>query len=600
MKVIIQLFMIAFLSTVCSCVSKPCPRLMQMADSLMDTRPDSALSLLAQLEGSIGNEPESTQMYYRILTIKAKENTHSIFTSDNLIKPLLNYYEKKKDQERLPEIYYYAGMIYYIIGDLPRAQIYLQKALDAFKGSTNYRILYKIHRYIGLIYKLNPDTYAESVKPFRKAYRYAELTADSTLMTNGLLLIARGYQGENIDSMSLYYKKASDMAQKICDTDLYNSINIEWGMCYFQEEEYKKAYDALQAVHDISINYLPAYFSTCTRLFYETGRLDSAQHYCKRMLSISNQYHNKDAYYNDQKKGYKMMSQIADKQGNRAEALEYLHKSLLYADSLLIAKITTENERNSWQYNYQIHEKENYHLSDVIQKQENRIVLLSTGIICILTLVLSACIIYLLQRKQKAILAMRQKEKLEDIVEEQYQNSQEYIIANEKRIELIKEKQRNIENQKNEMEKMLQETEKELLELTNRQIETKQKIRVLSEQTFKASQIYKDFYHVAEMPHSENISDKKKITPEDWEELTKSINGTYNNFTERLEQFYPNISTHEIRICMLLKMEIPPISIANLTARSKQAINSSRKKLYEKTHNQAGSPDLWDKFIQKF
>lgn len=195
---------------------------------------------------------------------------------------------------------------------------------------------------------------------------------------------------------------------------------------------------------------------------------------------------------------------------------------------------------------------------------------------------------------------MRQKEKLEDIVEEQYQNSQEYIIANEKRIELIKEKQRNIENQKNEMEKMLQETEKELLELTNRQIETKQKIRVLSEQTFKASQIYKDFYHVAEMPHSENISDKKKITPEDWEELTKSINGTYNNFTERLEQFYPNISTHEIRICMLLKMEIPPISIANLTARSKQAINSSRKKLYEKTHNQAGSPDLWDKFIQKF
>jgi hypothetical protein len=35
-------------------------------------------------------------------------------------------------------------------------------------------------------------------------------------------------------------------------------------------------------------------------------------------------------------------------------------------------------------------------------------------------------------------------------------------------------------------------------------------------------------------------------------------------------------------------------------ARSKQAITSSRKKLYEKTHAQTGTPDLWDSFIRNF
>lgn len=592
MKTIKLLIAIALLSAIYSCGNKPHPHLMQVADSLIDSRPDSALSLLTQLRESIDKEPESTQMNYRLLTIKAKENTHSDFTSDSLIKPLLDYYEKKKDKKRLPEIYYYAGMIYRIMGDSPQAQIYLQKALDAFKGSTNYRILYKIYRNIGLIYHLNPHTHAKSIPLFKTANRYAELTADSTLMTYGLLFIARGYQGENIDSLSLYYKRASDMARLIKDTELYTDINVECGMCYFQEKEYQKAYDVLQTVHADSIKSLPTYYSTCTQLFYETGKWDSARYYCEKMLSIKNQYHNKDAYYKDQSNGYKMMSRIADRQGKTAEALEYLNTSMLYADSLLRATVITIDERNNWLYNYWVRERENQRLGGIIQKQDNRI--------AILVCVLAAGLIYAMQKKLRNILTERQTEKLRNIAEEQYRSSQAFIAENEKQIALVAERQKSIENKKNEMEKTLQEAEKELLELTNRQVETKQKIQKLSETAFKASQIYKDFYHVAGMPHSENISDKQKLTPEDWNELTKAIDRTYNHFTERLRQFYPSISVHEIHICMLLKMGIPPISIANLTARSKQAINSSRKKLYEKTHGQAGTPELWDKFIQKF
>lgn len=569
MKVTKILIAIILLSIICSCGSKPYPHLMQRADSLVNIHPDSALTLLEQLKGNIGKEPEATQMYYRLLTLKAKDNSYPVFTSDSLIRPLLSYYEKKKDKARLPEVYYYAGLTYRTLGDAPQAQDYLQKALNASKGSTGYRLLYKIYHQIGMAYHYNPDTHIKSTAPFKEAYRYAELTSDSTLMIYGLLSIARGFQGENADSLSLYYSKARDMALKINNTHLYSVINIEWGICYSQEREYQKAYNALQASHT-PMNAPAIYFSTCANMFYEKGKLDSAQYYCEKMLSIANQYHNKDAYYNDCEKGYRMMSRIARIQGKLAEALDFVDKSIVYSDSLQTAKKATEAERTNALYNYQFREKENRRLADIAQKQKSRIMFLSASIIFILILVAFACTIYLLRKRQKAIL----KQQTEKLKETEYKNK--------------------------EIEKALQEAEKRTLELTHQLEAANEKISILTEKAFKASQIYKDFYHVARMPHSENISDKEKLSTQDWEELTKAINGTYNHFTERLKQLYPDISLHEMRICMLLKIGIPPISIADLTAHSKQAINSSRKKLYAKTHKEAGAPELWDKFIKAF
>ena len=569
MKVTKLLIAIILLSIICSCGSKPYPHLMQIADSLVSIHPDSAFILLEQLKGNIGKEPEATRMYYQLLTLKAKDNSYPAFTSDSLIKPLLNYYEKKKDKVLLPEVYYYAGLIYRTLGDTPQAQDYLQKALSASEGSTDYRLLYKIYHQIGMAYHYNQSEHAKSINPFKEAYRCAILTGDSTLIVHGLLFIARGFQGENVDSLSLYYSKAGDMARKINDTDLYSIINIEWGMCYFQEKEYQKTYDALRA-SQAPLDNSVLYYSTCAHIFYERDRLDSALYYCRKMLSAANHHYNIDAYYNDQKKGYEMMSKIALKQGKVVAALDYIDLYQIYEDSLQRARSAEDARKINARYNYQFREKENHRLADIAQKQKSRILFLSASIIFILILITFAYTIYLLRKRQKAIL----KQQTEKLRETEYKNK--------------------------EIEKALQEAEKRTLKLIHQLEAANDKISILTEKAFKASQIYKDFYHVARMPHSENISDKEKLSPQDWEELTEAINGTYNHFTERLKQLYPDISLHEIHICMLLKMGIPPISIADLTARSKQAINSSRKKLYEKTHKQSGAPELWDKFIKAF
>lgn len=45
---------------------------MEQAQSCVETAPDSALHYLSLLKDSIGCEPEETQMYYHLLTIKQK------------------------------------------------------------------------------------------------------------------------------------------------------------------------------------------------------------------------------------------------------------------------------------------------------------------------------------------------------------------------------------------------------------------------------------------------------------------------------------------------------------------------------------------------
>ena len=75
MKVMAQaLFLVLVLSGFCSCGHKPYPQPLITADSLTNVLPDSAITLLKNIENALQNEPEATRMYYRLLCIKANDN----------------------------------------------------------------------------------------------------------------------------------------------------------------------------------------------------------------------------------------------------------------------------------------------------------------------------------------------------------------------------------------------------------------------------------------------------------------------------------------------------------------------------------------------
>ncbi len=86
------------------------------------------------------------------------------------------------------------------------------------------------------------------------------------------------------------------------------------------------------------------------------------------------------------------------------------------------------------------------------------------------------------------------------------------------------------------------------------------------------------------------------LSDEEWDEIAATIQKVYPNFEHRLYSLC-KVSQHQYHVCELLKMGFAPGVIGQLTARSKEAITSTRRRLYEKSFGKKGTPKDWDDVI---
>lgn len=94
------------------------------------------------------------------------------------------------------------------------------------------------------------------------------------------------------------------------------------------------------------------------------------------------------------------------------------------------------------------------------------------------------------------------------------------------------------------------------------------------------------------------LSDSRQpsMTDEDWHILEDTFAKVQPTFLSRLQTFY-KFSSHEMHICLLLRLGFQPAALAQLSAHSKQSISSTRSRLFEKVFGQKGTPAQWDEFI---
>jgi hypothetical protein len=102
-----------------ACKKEAYPHALRVADSLICVKPDSAVTLLSQLKDTLSMFNKSTQMYYRLLCIKADDKAYIPHTSDSLILALIDYYDVPGRRTHLTEVYYYAGRVYRDLQDAP-------------------------------------------------------------------------------------------------------------------------------------------------------------------------------------------------------------------------------------------------------------------------------------------------------------------------------------------------------------------------------------------------------------------------------------------------------------------------------------------------
>ena len=562
-----------------ACDRKPYPQSLIIADSLASIQPDSAIALLKTLEDNIKTEPESTQMYYQLLCIKANDKAYIRHTSDSLILLVLHYYIEKRDERHLPEAYYYAGRVYRDLEDAPQALDYFEKAIDALPINEGYQLKSKIYSQMGTLF-LYQKTYDEALKMFKEAQKCDIALKDSANMVFNLRYIADSYGCIDQNDSSIYYfQKAYNLAEVQGNQKLMAMVQNQMASLYSNLGKYDLARKLLQPSLDtLDIHSKSGIFSIASKLYHRMGYIDSASYYYNELLKCGTIYAKQTAH--------KGLAKIAILHDNPQKALLHLNQYIQYTD--FIHQITdTENVRrlNSL-YNYQLREKENNRLKIENKEKQNLIIyIISIGLFIIASL-----FAYLQRNKRKKQLLKIQLKNLRQLKEEQYKKSSLFIEENKRKIEELEQKLQEADQTNHILRTQLKE-QIELTLYTNKQAEIELTRRKQSNSTLLESEIYK--YIQKQLTTKTN---KKLLSNNDWKELEKVINNTYEGFSKNLRNYY-DLNEHEYSVCLLIKINIPPIDIAKLTNHSKEAITSTRRRLYEKVFGKKGSPKDWDEFI---
>lgn len=83
---------------------------------------------------------------------------------------------------------------------------------------------------------------------------------------------------------------------------------------------------------------------------------------------------------------------------------------------------------------------------------------------------------------------------------------------------------------------------------------------------------------------------------DEWQRFQKMIDRNCDGFSQHLSSVY-KLSQQELRVCLLIKARFKPSEIAILTVHSKEAITSTRRRLYKKMTGKDGTPEMLDELI---
>ena len=578
MRQVIRLALLLFLFVFCACKDCSYPRILVAVDSLTYANPDSAITLLRNLKRQMNAESEATQMYYRLLQIKAKDKAYITHTSDSSILRIVQYYEKKRDSPHLMEAYYYAGRVYSDLNDAPQALEYFQKAAKTSPSNTDYRLLSKIYAQIGDLFSYQ-DIYSEALEAFKKAYPYSVMAKDSSGMVFALRDVAGAYRDNKLIFYSLYYyRKAFNLAQAIHNQFLMDLIQNQMASLYVQQKKYSLARKALQpSLNNIQGHSKSGIYSIASDLYYKMGQIDSASYYYKEILSCGTIYAKQAAQHG--------LAEIAIQERHPQEALDHLDHYLVCTDSVQKLHDAEAIRKTQALYNYQLREKENTRLKT--ENGQQRLWILSSGLA--LLFLFSAFILYRERGRRKSLQLKIQLEKVENLRKESYQQSQQTLEKNKEQINELAEQIKALQ-EKNGLQAKLLQAQKEQIEKSNILIKARQEKQKTEEAVFYESEIYIYFW---DSRHEDHL----KITQEQWKALQAEINNVYTDFTQRLLRLHP-FNEFELHICLLLKIHFSTTSIANFTAHTKSAVVSARKRMFEKVFLKSGKPEEWDAFVR--
>ena len=576
---VIYLLLILLILTSCA-GNRKYDDLMKRADSIMNVNDDSAKVAIRMLDGIKSQLPEFSQsqkMRYELLRHKAMNKACITFTSDSVMKKVVDYYDNHGSANERMLANYVLGCVYRDMYEAPMALEYYNKATeqaDTTAADCDYGTLYRVYSQMGFLFSKQYLPY-QLLDAFGKAVKYAYLAKDTL---NAIINYqnrenAYSYLG-NKDSVIAINLHAATMFKQI-GNNYAAAIAFGCNYNYYVEKE-----DTLNALKTFK-----AYFSTgyegnseyedskayvlCQKGTYYmfTALLDSAYNNLQQSLRLCKSYSIKAATT-------KALAQYYAKVNQPAMAMKYALQSSEYNDSDLIEARKTQLQQVQAMYDY----SRNQEVAKRAEQKAKRSMQMNYMIVlaCIMLFLLLSYI----YRKQLAL-----KKKKIAVSKLLYEDS----LLKLKRLQ--DEKAKLVSENDNKLVQIITEKEKTINKLKAEITHIQERYSLSSvsdaDLILKDSSIYKKIKFIEVHP-------KEKMCEEDWKELANTIENAIPNFIPVLKN---RLNDKDYQICLLIRLGFSTSLVARLLGLSDAAISKSRKTMLKKICRKEGKPKEFDEYI---
>ena len=384
---------------------------------------------------------------------------------------------------------------------------------------------------------------------------------------------------EKNDSAIAYYEQAL----LVCNNRNKPLVYGELASLYIDKGEYLKSYKYIQKVLSSPSKRIlldPTYL-TLGKLFHKTNQIDSAYFYLRLCTNSPILKTRAGAFY------YLAQLELEKKHWKYYAINQIQYEEL--RDSINLIKQTESIRKMESLYDYHQAESKFLKAKILLDKMKIRYLYMCLfGGICLICVVMGAiCVYFSLKRKKMKL--CEQRERL-FALKKKRDEDQIRLEHNEKMIQCLEKQLEESSMAYTEKDKELMALQKLKLEAENQTLKCVKTEKQLLIEEFCMSDIYYRFH----------LKEEWRPKEEDWDELFKAIDNTYDNFTHRLMGVAPRLTMTELRVSCLIKANVPPVTIAMLIVTTPTNVSMIRKRLYDKIHSEKGSSEKFDKFIRDF
>ena len=226
--VILNFIAIAIAATVASsCGNREAERVMDSAEDVMWTRPDSALAALESID-TLSLKTKAQRARYSLLYTMALDRNRITIRDLRVIKSAASYYERHGSKDDRMKMYFYLGTAQYDAGDPESAIASYIRSKEYSSHSDNLVFKGIISSSISDVYLWNNNN-TESILYCKEACDYFAQAKDSFRLWNTTGLLANRYSNirdwTKADSLySIFF------SQPVRDTSIYSGqlLNLAW------------------------------------------------------------------------------------------------------------------------------------------------------------------------------------------------------------------------------------------------------------------------------------------------------------------------------------------------------------------------------------